>query len=141
MAGGSINALVKRRNSGGQKFDLNMAKIAVLRSVVTQLRIRQILDSVDIEKSSCFCGHQAECAMNIGSSEAIIKARFRFGNVLWGNCRYPSSVNFCAKWTVTGRFARFGIRQREFREADCTGKTVYGNDSGNHANCFDIFAI
>ena len=79
--------------------------------------------------------------MDIGSSEAIIKARFRFGNILWGNCRYPSSVNFCAKWTVTGGFARFWIWQRELREADRTGKPVYGYDSGNHANYFDIFAI
>ena len=54
MTGGSIDTLVKRRNPRGQQLDLNMGKIAVLRSIVTQLRIWQILDGVEIEKSSCF---------------------------------------------------------------------------------------
>ena len=54
MTSCSIDALVERRNPRGEQLDLNMGKIAVLRSIVTQLRIWQILDGVEIEKSSCF---------------------------------------------------------------------------------------
>ena len=57
MTSCSIDALVERRNPRGEQLDLNMGKFAVLRSIVTQLRIWQILDGVDIKKSSCFRGY------------------------------------------------------------------------------------
>ena len=79
MAGGSVHALVDRRDPGGEKLDPGMDERAVFGGEIARQRIGQEMLGVEVEEADDFGGHERKRPVDVHAGQPVIQVQGMVG--------------------------------------------------------------